>query len=45
MFIGTVNDIPSVENVRTTVKSGGHMPDKINKKCLSEVYKITGFTN
>ena len=45
MFIGTVNDIPSVENVRNTVKSGGHMSDKINKKCLSELYKITGFTN
>ena len=45
MFIGTENDILTVENARTTVKSGGHMSDKINKKCLSELYKITGFTN
>ena len=36
MFIGTDNDIPNVENVRTIVKSGGHMSDKINKKCLFE---------
>ena len=36
MFIGTDNDIPNVENVRTIVKSGGHMSDKINKKCLLE---------
>lgn len=34
MFIGTENDILTVENARTTVKSGGHMSDKINKKLL-----------
>ena len=36
---------PVPENVRNTVKSGGHMSDKINEKCLFELYKITGFIN
>ena len=47
MFIGTENDILTVENVRTTVKSGGHMSDQINKKCLfgNKLIKITGFVS
>ena len=47
MFIGTENDILTVENARTTVKSGGHMSDQINKNCLfgNKLIKITGFVS
>ena len=45
MFIGTENDILTVENARTTVKSGGHMSDQINKNCLFGNKLITGFVS